>query len=719
MKKFILFITIILLNINAYSQLDRSIQPMGGPTPKIKLDKPQEFKLKNGIKVLVVENHKLPRVSYSLRIDNNPIVEGDKAGVTSLLGSILGKGTTSMSKEDFIDEIDFLGASLNIGFSGGFATTLTKNNEQVLDLMTDAIINPLLSEDEFDKEKKKLIEGLKADKKSLDAISGRVGSALSYGKNHAYGEFITEETLNNITFQDVLDYHEKYFKPNNSYLVVIGDVNYKDIKSTISEKFGAWKKGKSHTDPIPVMTPNVNLTEINFVDLPTATQSSILVTNNVDLKMSDEDYHAALITNNILGGGGEGYLFKNLREDKGYTYGSYSSLGSNRYGVARFTAAAKVRNMVTDSAVVEILSEINRIKTENVDAELLKNAKAKYVGNFITRLERPQTIANYALNIKLNDLPKDFYETYLEKINAVSDEDVRRVANKYFNYPNGTRIVVVGKGSDVADNLAENVGWPINYFDQYANAIAKPVFNKAIPDGLTASQVINTYIDAIGGRDLLESVTTLVQKADMEVPPGAPFKPQAIIKNKLPNKSSFTIEASMPGQSMGNSMGGGRRGPGMRGGARSSGSSMTGNTMTLMKVSFDGESGYMVSQGQRNAMEQKQIDRAKAVKGIFEELYYSEEELELLSINSIDFNDAYKVKVTEGEKVSYRYYSVDSGLLLSVEEEVDNNIVSTNYNDYRLVNGIKFPFYTEIAAQGLKLNITEILINEELKDSDF
>ena len=243
MKKFILFITIILLNINAYSQLDRSIQPMGGPTPKIKLDKPQEFKLKNGIKVLVVENHKLPRVSYSLRIDNNPIVEGDKAGVTSLLGSILGKGTTSMSKEDFIDEIDFLGASLNIGFSGGFATTLTKNNEQVLDLMTDAIINPLLSEDEFDKEKKKLIEGLKADKKSLDAISGRVGSALSYGKNHAYGEFITEETLNNITFQDVLDYHEKYFKPNNSYLVVIGDVNYKDIKSTISEKFGAWKKG--------------------------------------------------------------------------------------------------------------------------------------------------------------------------------------------------------------------------------------------------------------------------------------------------------------------------------------------------------------------------------------------------------------------------------------------------------------------------------------------
>ena len=689
-RRIILLISVLIISINVNAQLDRSIQPKGGPTPKIKLDKPQEFKLKNGIKVLVVENHKLPRVSYSLRIDNNPIIEGDKAGVTSLLGSILGNGTTTIPKDEFNEEIDFLGASLNIGFSGGFASALSKNNERVVDLMTDAVINPLLSEEEFNKEKEKLIEALKADKKSLDAIAGRVGSALSYGKNHAYGEFITEETLNNITFEDVLEYHKKYFKPNNSYLVVIGDVDYKEIKSLISEKFGAWKKGKSHTYPIPELTANVNLTEINFIDLPTATQSSISVTNNVDLKMNDEEYHAALITNNILGGGGEGYLFKNLREDKGYTYGAYSSLGSSRYGVSRFTAGAKVRNVVTDSAVVEIIKEINRIKTETVDAELLKNAKAKYVGNFIRRLESPQTIANYALNIKLNDLPKDFYETYLEKINAVSAEDVKRVANRYFNYPNGTRIIVVGKGSDVADNLTENVGWPVTYFDHYANSIAKPVFNKAIPEGLTASKVMNNYINSIGGRDLLESVNTLVSKAEVTIP-GAPFRPQMTMKQMAPNKSSTKMEVNMNGQKM-----------------------------TLMKSSFDGETGYTEGQGQRKAMDDKQIDRAKAVKGIFEELYYSEDEIELMSINSIDFKDAYKVKITEGEKISYRYYGVDSGLLLSVEEQDDNNnIVSTNYSDYGDVNGIKFPFSTEIPSQKLELNITEILINEELKDSDF
>jgi len=688
-RRIILLISALIISINVNAQLDRSIQPKGGPTPKIKLEKPQEFKLKNGIKVLVVENHKLPRVAYSLSIDNRPIIEGDKAGVTSLLGSILGNGTTTISKDEFNEEIDFLGASLNIGFSGGFASTLTRNNERVVELMADAVINPLLSEEEFNKEKDKLIEALKADKKSLDAIAGRVGSALSYGKNHAYGEFITEETLNNITFEDVLEYHERYFKPNNSYLVVIGDVNYKEIKSMISDKFGAWKKGKSHTDPIPVLTPNVNLTEINFIDLPTATQSSISVTNNVDLKMNDKDYHAALITNNILGGGGEGYLFKNLREDKGYTYGAYSRLGSSRYGVSRFTAGAKVRNVVTDSAVVEIIKEINRIKTENVDAELLKNAKAKYVGNFIRRIENPQVGAKYAVDIKLNDLPKDFYETYLEKINAVSAEDVKRVANKYFNYPNGTRIIVVGKGSDVAANLAENVGWPVTYFDHYANPIAKPVFNKAIPEGLTASQVMNNYINAIGGRDLLESVNTLVQKADVTIP--APFKPQATIKQMVPNKYSMKMEANMNGQ-----------------------------TMKLGGMSFDGETGYNEGPQGRSTLDEKVINDLKAVKGIFPELYYSEDEIELISINSIDFKDAYKVKITEDKKVSYRYYSVDSSLLLSGEEQDDNNnITSQNYGDYRDVNGIKFPFYIDIPSQKLELNITEILINVELKDSDF
>ena len=688
MKKIILTITALIFTLNINAQLDRSVMPTGGPSPKIKLDKPKEFKLKNGIKVLVVENHKLPRVNYSLRFDRKPIVEGEKAGVISLLGSMLGNGTTSISKDEFNEEVDFLGASVNVGFGSGFAFTLTKNNERVLDLFSDAVINPLLTEEEFEKEKEKLIEGLKSQKKDIDAISGRVGDALSYGKNHAYGEFITEQTIDNISFQDVLDYHAKYFIPNNVYIVVIGDVNYKNVKSLISEKFGTWKKGKNIDDPEPVLTENVALTEINFVDLPTATQSAIQVTNNVDLKMTDEDYFAALMANDILGGGGEGYLFKNLREDKGYTYGAYSGIGSNRYGVSKFRAGAKVRNMVTDSAVSEIVKEISRIRLEKVDSELLKNAKAKYVGSFIRNAENPQTIAGYALNIKLNNLPDDYYESYLENINSVSEADVKKAANKHFKIAN-TRIVVVGKGSDVVANL-EEVGFPINYYDQYANPIAKPIFNKAIPEGLTAVDVINNYISAVGGKSNLESVNTVVMKADVTIP-GAPFAPQATMRQKLPNKSSFVIEVNMQGQKM-----------------------------TLSKTTFDGERGYSEMQGQRVEFDEKQLDENKKIKGIFEELYFKPEELELVSINSVNYQDAYKVKVTVDGKESHRYYSVESGLLLSKEDTDDNNnVVTTNYGDYQSVQNVMFPFYMELPAQKLEFKTSSIEINKEIKDSSF
>ena len=689
-NKIILLITIVLISFNVSAQLDRSIQPVGGPTPKIKLEKPKEFKLKNGIKVLVVENHKLPRVSYSLRIDGTPILEGEKAGVLSILGEMLGNGTTSIEKDVFNEEIDYLGANVSIGFRSSFASSLTKHNDRILELMADAIINPLLTVEEFDKTKDQLIESLKADEKSIDAIGSRVGNALSYGKNHVYGEFITEETLNKISYEDVIDFHKKYTYPNSAYIVVIGDVNYKEVKKSITEKFSVWKKAKKVENDVPVLTPNVGLTEVNFIDLPSATQSSIGVTNNVELKMNDEDYFTALITNNILGGGGEGYLFKNLREDKGYTYGAYSSLGSSRYGVARFSAGAKVRNMVTDSAVTEIVNEIVRIRTELVDAELLKNAKAKYVGNFIMRLERPQTIANYALNIKLNDLPEDFYETYLEKINAVTAEDVKRVANKYFKIAN-TRIIVVGKGSDVVENL-EKVGFPINYFDKYANAVAKPVFNKAIPEGMTALDVVDNYIKAIGGKDMLLNVNTLVSNMDVTIP-GAPFKPMAISKQMMPNKISFEMKANMGGQ-----------------------------TMSLMKRNFSGEKGYMEQQGQKMLMSEEEIMEAKNVEGIFEELYYSENQTELLSINSIDGEDVYKVKVVKNEKTSYRYYAVESGYLISIEEEDENkNISSTKYGDYRSVNGIMMPYFMQVNAggQNLEFNTSEVMVNTELKDSDF
>ena len=688
MKKNIIISLLLIFVFNlSFSQIDRSKQPDSGPDPEIKFGTPKTFKLKNGIQVLVVEDDKLPVVTYSLRIDRNPIIDGEKVGVSSILSAMLGNGTTNIPKDEYNEEVEFLGASVSVTFSGGSANTLTKNNERVLELWSDAIINPLLLEEEFDKEKTKLIESLKSDVNNIDAIASRVSSALSYGKDHPYGEFTTQETLKNVTFEDVIDYHNMYYQPNNAYLVVVGDVKSKEIKSVLNEKFEDWEKGKSPANPEPLYTENVGLTEINFIDVPSATQSTVIFTNNTQLRQSDEEYFAALIANQILGGGSEGYLFKNLRDDNGWTYGASSSLGSSRYGVSRFTAESKVRNAVTDSTVTEIVKEIYRIRTESVDPQRLKDVKAAYLGNFIFSTERASTIASFALAQKLNDLPDDYYETFIENINNVTAQDVKKAANKFFKIGN-TRIIVVGRGSDVVAGL-EEIGFPINYYDKFANSVAKPVFNKAIPEGLTALDVVNNYINTIGGREKLEAVTTLITNGELELPSGVPQQVKLSVKQKMPNKESIKQKVMMNGQLM------------MEGGQ-----------------SFDGESGYIQGPQGRTEMDEKTTAKMKAVKGIFDELYYADGQLELINISNIGGEDAYKIKVSEGSEISYKYYGVTSGHLLSVESEDENkNITTTKYFDFKAVNGVIFPFKLEV--QGQKIKITEILINEEIKDSSF
>ena len=686
--KFYTILAFLFVTVSITAQIDRSQQPKPGPAPKISLEKPTEYELKNGLKILIVENHKLPRVSYNLTIDRDPIIEGDKAGVTSLLGSMLGNGTTNISKDDFNEEVDFLGARLNFGFSGGFASSLTKYSDRILQLLADAAMNPLLTSEEFGKEKDKLLEGLKSQAKSVDAVAGRVGGALSYGAEHPYGEFVTEETVNSVSFDDIQSYFTKYFGPNDAYLVVIGDVNTKEVYKRIKKYFGKWKKASDISSFVPEANQNVEALEINFVDMPNAVQSNISITSNVKLKMSDSDYHAVLIANKIFGGGFNSYLNMNLREANGWTYGARSSVGTDKY-ISRFSAGAAVRNAVTDSAIVETIKEIKRFQSEPVEASALANAKAKYVGDFVLALERPSTIAQYAISTKINELPEDFYATYLEKINAVSIEDVQRVANKYFTADNA-RFIVVGKGSEVVANL-EKLGIPINYFDKYANPVDKPEFSKPIPEGVTASSVMASYIEAIGGKTAVESVQTMLFNAEVTIE-GAPFKPTAVIKSMAPNKSS--MEMSIAGMG------------------------------TIMKQKFDGTTGYAEQQGMKQPMSEEDVAEQASQKGLFPEAHYTADEIELMSLSDLDGTDVYKIKV-KGVSESFRYYDANSGLLLREEatEEAQGQSVTTItvHSDYRAVDGVMIPFGRKITAgpQVFGFNASEVMVNSGVTEADF
>ncbi len=688
--KIFALIALFLISISVDAQIDRSKQPKPGPAPKISLEVPGEFELKNGLKVLVVENHKLPRVSYSLTIDNPPIIEGDKAGVASLLGAMLGNGTTSIPKDVFNDEVDYLGANLTFGSQRASARSLSKYADRILQLMADAAINPLLTEEEFQKEKDRLIEGLKTEEKSVQAVSNRVSSALSYGVKHPYGEFVTKETVNNVTLENVNAFYQTNFTPNNAYLVVVGDTDLKTVKKQIKEYFGNWEKSIDVSNPVPDPNANVQYTQINFVDMPNAVQSNIVLTNNVELKMGDKDYHAVLIANAILGGGATGYLFKNLRDDKAYTYGAYSRIGASKYGASRLTATAEVRNEVTDSSVVEMLKEVNRIKTEMVDANELKNAKAMYVGSFVMNVEQPETVARYALNMKTEGLPADFYTTYLEKINAVTAEDVKRVANTYFKSQNA-RIIVIGKGSDVVGNL-EKTGIPIMYFDKYAVPTEKPEFSKPIPDGVTAQTVLNNYLKAVGGADNAKSVSSYLVSADVTIE-GVPLPLTAEMKVMAPNKESMDMAAEGMG--------------------------------VIMKQRFNGESGYAEQQGMKREMTEKEIAAKKGENSIFPELYYDAAKISLESITTIDGKDVYKVKVDNGENPSFRFYDVETGLLNRVETTVEaqgqsmTSVVS--YSNYSLVGNVQYPYNMAIKAgpQTILMNIKNVKVNEGVTAEDF
>ena len=687
--KIIIIISVLFISVGLSAQIDRSIQPEPGPAPKIQLQTPVEFTLSNGLKVMVVENHKLPRVSYNLTIDNVPSVQGEIKGVSDLLASLLGNGTTSIPKDDFNEEVDFLGANINFNASGGFASGLSKYSERILQLMADAAINPLFDDIEFNKKKDLQIDGLKAGKKSVDVVADRIALALAYGSHHPSGEFVTEETLNNVTLDKVKTYYQNSFNPKNAYLVIIGDIELDIVKQQVQQYFGSWAANSPLELEMPTENPNAQYTQINFVDMPNAVQSNVTVMNTTKLKMSDEDFHAVLIANHILGGGATGYLFKNLRVDHAYTYGSYSGINPSKY-VSRFRANAKVRNMVTDSSIVEILKEINRIRTEDIDAKVLADVKADYVGSFVRALESPQTMAQYALNIKINDLPKDFYATYLEKINNVTIADVKRAANKHFKVDNA-RIVVVGKGSDVLDNL-EKIGIPIKYFDEYANPIDKPEFTKPVPDGVTVQSVLNNYISAIGGKDKAQSINTVFTTADVTIE-GVPIPLTAEMKVMAPNKESMEMTA----QGMG----------------------------VLMKQKFDGTTGYAEQQGQKRDLTADEIAKKKDEKSLFPELYYDASVVTLESITTIDGEDVYKVKVTQGKKPSLRFYNVKSGLLSQVENTVESQgqtVTSVvKYSNYSLVNDVQMPFQQSIKTgpQTVLMTINSVKINEGITEADF
>lgn len=687
MKNLITSICSFLILSTAMAQVDRSKMPEAGPAPKIELGETESFTLDNGLKVFVVENNKLPRVSFNLVLDFKPFTEGGKTGSADLAGDLLMKGTKSRSAEVLNQEVDFIGARLNTSASSVYATSLKRHQGKILELMADVVKNPNFTQEELDKLKKQYISNIASTVDDPDAIASNVRRAIVYGKQHPYGEIMTEESINNIELKDVQEFYNTYFKPNISYLAVVGDVNLKEIKPLIKKYFADWKKGEvpapSYEDPKKPVNP-----QIVFVNKPGAVQSVISVTYPIEMKNASEDKIKANVMNTILGGGFTSRLNMNLREKNAYTYGARSSLSADEL-VGYFEASAKVRNEVTDSAIYETLKEMQGMLSGNITDEELTTIKNYSTGIFAYQLENPQTKANFAINTERYDLPDDYYENYLKELNEVDKEDIMEMAKKYIT-PGNAYILVVGNKEEVADKLTKFSSNEILYLDAYGNEVSDDI--KAVPKGLTAEKVIDNYIEALGGEKSLKKIKSFHKQMSASM--------QGMSMNldtytQSPNKLSQKVSA--------------------------------GEMIVEHKV-FDGEKGKISGMGGNKEMGEEEVKKAKFESILFPELQYDElgYKTELKGIKSLNDEEVYIVELETpiGDKQT-DYYSLESALLVKSESVEDSPMGPITQemmlSDYKEVEGVKFPYTIKqkFGPQSMEMKVEKIEINPNIPEGTF
>lgn len=695
MKRLVIFLFCAVASLAVTAQVDRSKAPAPAPAPKIQIGESETFTLDNGLKVILVENHKRPVISYSLTLDYTPFLEGELAGNADLAGGLLRAGTANLSKEQIDQKIDFIGATLSTYSSGIFASSLTKHSDELLSIFSDVLLNPAFPAEQLEKDKKKTISNLQAAKEEPNAIMSNVSAAVKYGKNHPYGEVETEETVKNITVESCKEFYNTYFRPNIAYLVIVGDITKEEAKKKATKYFGAWEKKDVPTNTLPeVKSPKG--TQVCFVPKTGAVQSVINVTYPVNLKPGAADAIPASVMNNILGGGVfSGRLMQNLREDKAYTYGARSSLSTDPY-VGSFTAYASVRNEVTDSSITEFLYELDRLTKEPVSADDLSLVKNSMNGSFARGLESPQTIANFALNIKRYNLPADYYANYLARLSSVSIEEVKAMAQKYIR-PEATYIVVVGN-KDIAETLKRfDSDGEITYYDFYGNE-GDAVERKAAPAGLTAEKVIDNYLMAVTMTEDMKSAAKKLKKLK-DLSRTGKFEIQGtevdmVINQKAPNKFAQSIMVQ-------------------------------GNVM--QKQTFDGKKGVTISFQGRKELEGEELESVKREGYIVTEAVFDElgVKAELLGVEPVNGEDAYVVQLTEGEgEPTQAFYSVKTGLKIqeiSTAKTPQGEVTSIQaYGDFKNVKGYMFAHELSISGpQSFVVKMESVKVNSGLSDDLF
>jgi predicted Zn-dependent peptidase len=624
---------------------------------------------------------------------SDPRIEGNKAGLSGMAGSLILSGTTNRSKDQLDKEIDYIGANLSADENSIFLSCLTKHLDKGLTLMSDVLMNANFPQSEFDRIKKQNESELMSAKSDASTMARNAVVKVNF-PNHPYSDVMTEATLNNISREDVVDYFKRNFTPKGSYLVVVGDINRQQTEELVNKYFNSWNGGEVYVNPT-----NNGLygkgNRVVFVKKPGAVQSVVYVTFPVKMKQGDKNQLPLTVLNNIFGGGGFGTrLMQNLREDKAYTYGCYSSLNIEDNG-AWLSAGGNFRNAVTDSAIAQILGEFEKITNENVKDDELNLTKSTMNGKFAISLENPQTIARFALNVIKNKLPKDYYRTYLSRLSEVSKENVLEMAQQYFTSKN-CNIVVVGN-EEIIENLKKfDSDGKIELLDAFGNEVKD--LKKA---DISKELVIENYLFAVtqtkNKKELTLKIKNIVNYERVTDMTSA--------KIPIPLKmTDYWIAPATEAQKM------------------------EGQGMVFQKSYYDGKTGFTYNmQAGKKEMTADEMNSKKNSSGLFPEMNYATNgtNYDLIGIENQNGVDYYVVKIMEDSSETYDYYNKTTYLkekTISIRKQGGETMETTNIlGDYKDVSGILFPHSMSLTIGEMSLSgkVSKMIVNGKIDLKDF
>ena len=427
--------------------------PVSKEVLRVKLPKPVETTLPNGLTVLILEDHRFPVVTTTLNISGaGPIFEpADKPGLANITAQMLREGTKTRSSRQIAEEIERIGATLNANSAYGSAAVnfsasgLSDNFDQWFGLLTDILLNPTFPVEELNKLKARLKTQLVQQRTQPGFLAEERFRQVVYGKHPASVYTTKAEVVDALTPEMLAEWRRTHYVPQNAILGIAGDVKATEVIAKLKNWLGGWQK-TDYKETLPPHATPATEGKIYLIDRPNSVQATITM-GNIAIDRRHPDYVPVVVMNSIVGGSGSARLFLNLREEKGYTYGVYSGFVALKYP-GPWSAGGDVRTEVTEEAMTEFLKELNRIRDEQVPATELEEQKRSIVASFALSLESPAQLLNYAITRKIYNLPADYWDAYPAKVMAVTAQDVQRVAKQYVN-PQTQQVVIVGDASKI------------------------------------------------------------------------------------------------------------------------------------------------------------------------------------------------------------------------------------------------------------------------------